>query len=248
MLGRWSKMTTPILSLLLALVPALAQAGAEDTFLARLKAKNIRCVENVPTRGAAPDGYFCTRGGDYILIPKDLGQLNQLIFYAHGDTGVCGPGASGEGFLKGNMATLHRIGAIAYFPYRQAARDFEWDMEAHLTEVEGWLGVRQPWTMVGHSFGGKFIGRELEEHPRVIQKVKEIVFLDALYDIRDLLFPPLKTILPAKASIKVRSYHSTTWSKAETFRQLMDSNFPGRYQGFRVTGEHCEAPQYFSKL
>src|SRR5690606_34135557 len=95
-------------------LPAHAASSAEITRKVQDQ-YGYRCTSTPDNQGA-----FCVENGkkSFVLVPNGLRRVSKLVFYAHGMLNVCGPGLSGEDYLKGHMAKLASLGAVAVIPVK----------------------------------------------------------------------------------------------------------------------------------
>lgn len=240
----------PLVAALLA-SPLAHALGAEEALLTRLRdSGDYKCTGN-----NGKDGYVCvSTGGTFVLLPKNLEKHTSSIFYAHGLTGICKPGASGENFLLDQMPTLLKNQAIAVLPVRKDATDVSFPLDTFVAKFEQQLGASGgTWIMAAHSWGGKFVSRELADHPELAKRVTEIFLLDAAYDVDQLMVPFLKKVLAGNPQIKIKAVAmdekgSATISNTKSLMNSVNNQFPGVMTMQIEGGVHCGAPKYFSAL
>jgi hypothetical protein len=225
-----------------------AQAGIEGRYIEALRNHGYTC-KNTPKN----DGTICQSGTTYVVVPNNLTAHKHNVFYAHGLTGVCGNGASGENYLKYESPTLQRIGAIAIMPYREDAADTSFPLTSFLASTEAAMASESvPLIMAGHSAAGSFLGAVLGENPKVTARVDQALLLDAIYAKNG--HPPgsaalwLK-VLEMNPRIKVTLVSSTTYAMAQVWMEIVKQKFPANvYLESRKTEGHCDMPKYFSEL
>jgi pimeloyl-ACP methyl ester carboxylesterase len=219
--------------------------GLADSYVARLRdTYNFKCTEN-----KAQDGYACVGNQtNYILIPKGLAKHARTVFYAHGDTHVCGHGASGEDYLVNQMPALLRRQAIAVLPYRDQDRDLTFPFGDYVARIDEMLGDKNlPWGMAGHSWGGKFLARKLLDTPAVAARVDEVLLLDAGYDART--YAPLWVKLAGSyPRMRLRAIASETAQGTTEIMDAVNAKYPARMTLDTKGDEHCKMPKYFSEL
>jgi hypothetical protein len=233
----------PILSILL--LASHSHAGVDDDILSHVRdVAHYKCTEV-----EKHDGYACTGDGNmWILIPKGLAQHAQTVMYFHGDVGPCPPGGSGENYLRGEMATLKRTNSIGVMPYRANSRDYSTSMGTYVSRADKAIGAAAPLVMAAHSYGGKFALRSLKADPSVMKRVKSFFFLDAQYDIDEIMFPVITELFTSQGAKPIHAVSVTTGDNTAALKKLMDANFPGKMTVSTGSGDHCHAPQYFSQL
>lgn len=222
-----------------------AHAGVDTQLLTALGQSGFTCR---PTD--AGDGSYCVDAAKvYVLVPKGLGRHERNVFYAHGDTGVCGPGLSGENHLKDQMPALLRNGAVAVLPHRVPSRQMSYPLGALVKRIDDILkSASLPWAVSGHSWGGKLIPRALLAAPAVLRRVDKVLLLDVGYDVDTLLVPPWTEVLSANPRLRIRAISSTTFTKMESFTAKINAKFPGAATNKKVKGDHCPTTEYFREL
>ncbi len=196
------------------------------------------------------DGSICKEGKLYVLIPSGLEQPKRIVFYAHGNLGVCQGGLSGERYLADQMPALLRNGAIAILPHREVPSDSSYPLTRVAERIERIIGGPvDSWSVAGHSSAGKFLGLVLANAPSVLKRVDQALLLDAAYDVDSVMLPAWERVLAANPSIKIRCLSSTTSAKAAGFVNKLNQRFPDAAQN-RYVGKigHCEMTDYFSEL
>lgn len=228
-----------------ALLTTPALAGVETQLVDALKQGGFTCKDN-----EAGDGFVCKdKANVYVLVPKNLVKHERNVFYAHGDTGVCGPGASGENFLRDQMPALLRNNAVAVLPLRDPSRDFDFPFGTLIKRIDGLLKSGSlPMVVSGHSWGGKLLPRLLLANPAILRRVSSSLLLDVGYDVNTLLLPPWKEVLAASPKFKIRAISSTTFGKMESFKAAMNEEYPGSTTNKKVGGDHCPTAAFFREL
>jgi hypothetical protein len=158
------------------------------------------------------------------------------------------PGGSGENYLRGEMATLKRTNSIGVMPYRANSRDYSTSMGTYVSRADKAIGAAAPLVMAAHSYGGKFALRSLKADPSVMKRVKSFFFLDAQYDIDEIMFPVITELFTSQGAKPIHAVSVTTGDNTAALKKLMDANFPGKMTVSTGSGDHCHAPQYFSQL
>lgn len=236
----------PLLALFAFLaLPLPALAGVENQLLSALRESGFRCSEV-----AAKDGFLCVdKARVHVLVPSGLDRHARNLFYAHGDTGACGPGASGENLLRDQMPALRRNRAVAVLPWRDPSRNYNYPLGALVNRIDRILRSENlPWDMAGHSWGGKLLPRLLLDHPAVLARVERVLLLDVGYDVDTLLLPPWKKVVLSQPSLQIRSISSTSFQKMERFTRAINAVSPGVATNKKVQADHCPTAAYFREL
>jgi hypothetical protein len=232
------------------LLPTAARADLSADLLDKLKTAGFKCT-------ATPDlqGSFCLKTGGqyslYVIVPAGLSNHFRNVFYAHGLLRACGPGLSGENYLKNQSPKLRQIGAVAVLPvqsgFYENSPNFSWffPLDSLIPAMNNLLGTA-PWDLVAHSGGGEVLATSLVNSPVTLQQVDQILLLDAVFNVKDVA-PLWNRILGAKPGLEIRFISSTTAAKARELAKILD-NDPRLKLEDTGKEEHCHMPTHFQDL
>lgn len=236
----------PLAIALLLTAPAIADdSGRIET---SLKEKGFRCMELPRDEGA-----ICKQESPgipniaeiWVVVPKGL-RYQRNIYFAHGDLGRCPAGVGGENHLKEHVGKLRSLGAIAVIPKRSPSRSAP-SLTALAGRIDQITGQRAPWGVVGHSWAGKLLPRQLNAAPEVLGRVERVLLLDAAFDVRELMVQPWTAVLEKKRGLKIKAVSNETWGKMEVFREDINKASPGTVTHKQIAGDHCHAARFFGE-
>ena len=271
-------MTTPttptlltLLALLLSFPPPAARADVEgeaeeepaleeldqrvehqdnsERIAEEFKKLRYRCTDT-------PDrlGLFCVGGSPrtYVTIPRGLGRIEKLVFYAHGLVGVCGNGASGERYLKHDSATLLRARAIAVMPWRQSAGDAGFPLARYIRSYDAILArvdgrAERPLLLAGHSAAGPFFAWELIGNGKaILPRVEKVLVLDGVYGDQAARW---NQVFASHPDMILHLVSTSTASRATNLKARIRQANRSRVILENLRGGHCDVPKmYFNKL
>jgi|GEM_PF-5555689 len=233
-----------LFTLLFALCFSSAPAFAESSedIANKLKASGYLCTDT-------PDGQgiYCKGGSpkNHIVIPKGVAQFEKTVFYAHGLTGVCGNGASGEAYLKNQSSTLRSLKAISLMPWRQSGGDTSFPLSKYIQRMDGLVGQR-PLLLAGHSAAGPFFATELNGNGAgILSRVEKLLIIDGGYgDTRQ----RYTNVLNRNSRMTLRIVANTTMANSKGLFNHLKPKFGDRVKLDAPGGGHCNAPEKYFKL
>lgn len=225
-------------------------ASADDSgrLETALKEKGFRCMELPSDAGA-----ICKQESPgissiaevWVVVPKGV-SYQRNIYFAHGDLGRCPAGVGGESHLKEHVGKLRGLGAIAVIPKRSPSRSAP-SLSALAGSIDQITGKRAPWGVVGHSWAGKLLPRQLSAAPELLGRVEKVLLLDAAFDVNEIMIPAWTPVLEKKRGLKIKAVSNETWAKMESFRSQINEKFPGTVTHKQIPGDHCQAARFFGE-